>query len=131
VIVCGPVLTECLRFQRLGAELQAEQDAAQAAAESALRQPPPKKSSERKNFTAKKNESPKKTPGSLDKLSTKKLEQRIETIELRIAEIDQAMMDPDVYSNGKKSKTLQKERTALGEELEPLEFEWARRAEEE
>jgi hypothetical protein len=41
------------------------------------------------------------------------------------------MMDPEVYTNGKKSKKLQAERTTLSEELEPLEFEWARRAEED
>ena len=110
---------------------QAEQDAAQSAAESAMRQPVAKKSPERKTTPSKKKTPAQKTPGSLDKLSTKKLEQRIETIELRIAEIDKSMMDPDVYSNGKKSKSLQKERTSLGDELEPLEFEWARRAEED
>ncbi len=110
---------------------QAEQDAAQVAAETAMRQPSPKKSSKRKPSPTKNKKSSKNNQGTLGKLSTKKLEQRIEKIELRIIEIDQSMMDPDVYSNGKKSKSLQKERTALGDELEPLEFEWACRAEDD
>jgi cell division protein FtsL len=39
------------------------------------------------------------------------------------------MMDPKVYSDSQKSRQLTQERERLQQELEPLEFEWARRAE--
>jgi hypothetical protein len=40
------------------------------------------------------------------------------------------MMDPEVYTDGRKSKKLQKERSTLSNELEPLEFEWSCRADD-
>ncbi len=64
------------------------------------------------------------------KLSLKELEKRIERTERRIQEIDESMMDPKVYTNGKKTKKLQTERETLAGELEPLEFEWSCRAED-
>lgn len=68
---------------------------------------------------------------NLSKISTSKIEVRIEEIEGRIREIDATMMDPDVYTDGKKTRKLQSERTRLAEELEPLEFEWSTRASED
>ncbi len=64
------------------------------------------------------------------KLSLKELEKRIERTERRIREIDDSMMNPDVYTNGKKTKKLQTDRESLSAELEPLEFEWSCRAED-
>ena len=58
-----------------------------------------------------------------------KLEGRIEEIQKRLRAIDEELIKPDVYTNGRKSKKLQTERTTIAENLEPLEFEWARRAE--
>ena len=59
-----------------------------------------------------------------------KLESRIEEIQQRLREIDSELIDPEVYTDGGKTKKLQSARTKLTEELEPLEFEWARRADE-
>ena len=44
-------------------------------------------------------------------------------------EIDESLLDPKVYTDPKRSKQLTQERERLQQELEPLEFEWARRAE--
>jgi ATP-binding cassette subfamily F protein 3 len=67
----------------------------------------------------------------LSKLSMEKLEGRIEKIQNRLRAIDEELIDPEVYTNGRKTKALQRERTTIAKELEPLEFEWARRAEAE
>ncbi len=66
----------------------------------------------------------------LAKLKTKQIEERIEKIETRIKAIDAALTDPDVWRDAKKCQSLGDERTKLVSELEPLEFEWSRRAEE-
>jgi ATP-binding cassette subfamily F protein 3 len=65
----------------------------------------------------------------LGRLKTRELEQRIEGIELRLGEIDAELVDPDVYRDGDRCRTLQQEREALAGELAPLEEEWALRAE--
>ncbi|MEL7088832.1 MAG: hypothetical protein AAGL98_10410, partial [Planctomycetota bacterium] len=62
------------------------------------------------------------------KMSQAKLESEIERLESRLHEIDFALMDPEVFSDGDKIKSLQAEREAKQEELKPLEREWARRA---
>ncbi|MDX2115653.1 MAG: ABC-F family ATP-binding cassette domain-containing protein [Planctomycetota bacterium] len=63
------------------------------------------------------------------KLKTDQLEQRIEKSQARIAEIDASMSDPAVWRDPVKCQKLGEERTRLVQELEPLEFEWLRRAE--
>ena len=67
---------------------------------------------------------------SFSKLSLKELEKQIERTASRIREIDELMMDPDVYTDGARTRKLQSERASLAEELEPLEFEWSCRAED-
>jgi hypothetical protein len=64
------------------------------------------------------------------KLSMKDLEKRIERNEARIREIDESMMDPAIYTDGRRTKELDAERRRLSDELEPLEFEWSCRAED-
>ncbi|MHC4766829.1 MAG: ABC-F family ATP-binding cassette domain-containing protein [Planctomycetota bacterium] len=64
------------------------------------------------------------------RISFADLEQRIETIERRIGQIDQELLDPAVYTDGARCNALQAERGALAEDLAPLEAEWARRAEQ-
>ena len=64
-------------------------------------------------------------------VSLSKLEARIEMIQGRIVGIDEQLLDPAVYTDGAKCKSLQDKRTALHAELDPLETEWSRRAEEE
>jgi len=63
-------------------------------------------------------------------LSMIKLEARIEEVQKKIRAIDEKMLDPAVYSDGRQCRELQIERAHLERELEPLETEWARRAEE-
>lgn len=65
-----------------------------------------------------------------DKMSQSKLESEIERIENRIKAIDKEMADPDVWRNHSKMTALGDERSKLHGQLEPLEFEWGRRAEE-
>lgn len=86
---------------------------------------------EAKPRNPKKKQAKKASPSNdpFAKLSMEKLESRIEEIQNRLRAIDQELMDPEVYTNGRKTKKLQTERTAIADELEPLEFEWARRAE--
>ncbi len=81
---------------------------------------------------ANKKQEPKSGPSTnaLARLKTEQLEQKIETIQQRIKEIDAQLGEPDVWRDVKKSTQLSDERTRLMNELEPLEFEWARRAEE-
>jgi len=67
--------------------------------------------------------------GGLSRLKTEQLESRIEKVQTRLKEIDASFADPDVYSDPKKCTRLGDERKRLMEELEPLEFEWAQRAE--
>ncbi len=78
-----------------------------------------------------KAKAPSQSSNGLGRLKTDQLEQRIEKIQSRIREIDLAMGDPDVWRNAQKANSLTGERKKIAEELEPLEFEWARRAEEE
>jgi len=66
----------------------------------------------------------------LAKMSTSRLETRIEEIEGRLRAIDAELGDPEVWRDGGRSSKLSEERSALSAELEPLEFEWSRRAEE-
>ena len=66
----------------------------------------------------------------LERLSIQDLESRIERMESRIREIDGLMCDPDVYGDHPRCTALGEERAGLMQQLEPLEFEWARRAED-
>ena len=68
---------------------------------------------------------------SLSKITTTQLEQRIEKIETRVRAIDAELLDPAVWRDAVRSQRLGDERARLQRELEPLEFEWARRAAEE
>ncbi len=67
--------------------------------------------------------------GPLSKLKTEQLEKKIETIESRIRAIDASLADAEVWKNPARCHALGEERSSLVAELEPLEFEWTRRAE--
>jgi len=69
------------------------------------------------------------TANSLAGMRTEKLESRIEEVETRIKQIDESMADPEVWSDPAKCEKLGRERASLVQELEPLEYEWMRRAE--
>jgi len=67
---------------------------------------------------------------ALERLKTEQLEEKIQRIEGRIKEIDRETLAPDAWRDAARCARLGAERTALMAELEPLEFEWLRRAEE-
>ena len=66
----------------------------------------------------------------LGSLPMRELEQRIEAAERRIREIDEELMRPEVHADGRRSRDLSKARDDAAATLEPLEFEWSRRADE-
>jgi ATP-binding cassette subfamily F protein 3 len=65
-----------------------------------------------------------------DVMPLDRLEARIEALETRIRQIDELMLDPEIYTDGERCRDLQRERGGLHAELEPLEFEWSRRADD-
>ncbi|MCX5689231.1 MAG: ATP-binding cassette domain-containing protein [Planctomycetota bacterium] len=74
---------------------------------------------------------PKGSPASkLTRLSTGEVEKKIEQMQIRIKQIDEQTADPAVWRDTKKCDQLGAERKKLMDDLEPLEFEWMRRAEE-
>jgi len=66
---------------------------------------------------------------ALTRLDTEQLEQRIEQTEQRINAVDAELADPEVWTDAPRAKRLTEERARLVDQLEPLEFEWSRRAE--
>ena len=68
---------------------------------------------------------------ALARMKTEQIEEKIEKIENRIRAIDAELNDPATWRDQAKGNRLGEERQKLAGELEPLEFEWARRAEEE
>lgn len=100
----------------------------QLESEAAEHEPRPRKKP--RNSGRRKAKSTSSEADSLERLSTKKLEQSIETLEEKIAHIDSQMLQPEVYSDHEQCRQLQEEKVRLQEELEPLEFEWTRRADQ-
>lgn len=72
-----------------------------------------------------------KVVNKLARLKLQDLEAEIESKEAEIRAIDARMVDPAVYTDGAKTKALQADREAAVAALEPLEMEWARRAEDD
>ncbi len=64
------------------------------------------------------------------KLKTEQIEKKIENMQSRIAEIDASLSEPEVWRDPARCQKLGEERTQLVQDMEPLEFEWLRRAEE-
>jgi ATP-binding cassette subfamily F protein 3 len=65
----------------------------------------------------------------LARMNLEQIEARITAIETRTRAIDTDLMNPKIYADSAKSRTLTQERERLQQELEPLEFEWSRRSE--
>ena len=61
----------------------------------------------------------------------KDLEKKIEQFEGRLREIDEALGEPDIWKDHQACERLQNERVKIREDLEPVEFEWSRRAEDD
>jgi len=74
-------------------------------------------------------EKPAKAHNPLERMSLRKLEDKIEELELRRTEIDGQLGLPEVYTDGDRVKQLSTERQDLEASLLPLEEEWQRRAE--
>jgi ATP-binding cassette subfamily F protein 3 len=89
---------------------------------------PPRKPVAKPQAAARASTTTKSKPTGLAALSLDKIEARIEELQTKVRAIDQQMLDPTVFSDGVRSKSLQVERAHLEVELEPLETEWARRA---
>jgi ATP-binding cassette subfamily F protein 3 len=70
---------------------------------------------------------PRKDP--LARLTTGELEEKIEALSEEIKTLDVELADPDAWSDHARSTKLQARRKTLQDEMEPLEFEWSRRAE--
>jgi phage shock protein A len=62
-------------------------------------------------------------------MSTDKLEQKIEQLETKLRQLDVELANPDTWRDHNKMTKLTDQRNAAAAELEPLEFEWSRRAE--
>ena len=56
---------------------------------------------------------------------------KIEQFEGRLREIDEALGEPDIWKDHQACERLQCERVKIREDLEPIEFEWSRRAEDD
>jgi ATPase subunit of ABC transporter with duplicated ATPase domains len=63
-------------------------------------------------------------------LSMEKLEAQIQKLQTSMQSIDNQLGDPAVYADGSNMRRLQSDRAHLERELEPLEQEWARRADQ-
>ncbi|MFO0858789.1 MAG: ATP-binding cassette domain-containing protein [Phycisphaerales bacterium] len=67
---------------------------------------------------------------ALERMNTDKLEAKIEQLETKIKQLDVELANPDTWRDHGKMSKLTDQRNAAAAELEPLEFEWSRRAEE-
>lgn len=88
---------------------------------------PKPKAKSKSDSKPKSKKKPVKQTSGVGHMNQQKLEARIEEVESRLTEIDFELANPDVFRDGEKVKALQAERTALQEELKPLEKEWSSR----
>ncbi|HRJ50495.1 MAG TPA: ATP-binding cassette domain-containing protein, partial [Phycisphaerales bacterium] len=75
-------------------------------------------------------DAPRRGIGKYERMKTDQIERRIEEIEKRLREVDGQLVSAEAWSNPALARRLGDERAALAAELEPLEFEWSRRADE-
>ncbi|MFN3168234.1 MAG: ABC-F family ATP-binding cassette domain-containing protein [Phycisphaeraceae bacterium] len=81
-------------------------------------------SANRNNKTKNKQKNKNKALGGL---SVAELEQKIESIESRVAEVEAQLADPQTYKDHARFSELQDEHEKLKQQLEPFEEEWASR----
>lgn len=125
-------------LSRKKAEAAAKQEAAEKerqAQEKAARkkqQQQEKKAAEKQAASTGKGKSKKqkqkKTNTRFGHLSLSKIEARIEELETRRSELDQLLADPETYKDQSRFNELHKEHETISDELQPLEEEWASRA---
>jgi len=70
------------------------------------------------------------TLSMLERMTTDKLEAKIEQVDTKIKQLDAELANPDTWRDHAKMTRLTDQRNAAASELEPLEFEWSRRAED-
>jgi ATP-binding cassette subfamily F protein 3 len=63
-------------------------------------------------------------------LSDAEIEQRIETTEAELKQLDQQLASPELYKDREAFSEVHERRQKLARDLEPLETEWLRRADE-
>ena len=68
------------------------------------------------------------SPTKFERMKTEQIEAKIEQIQIRMREIDQSLAES--WRDVKKANQLSQERQGLVTDLEPLEFEWTRRADD-
>jgi len=100
--------------QRKQRQAEERKKAEQAAAQQAAKKFVPNRSS---------------TGSALERMSQDKLEAQITKLETRMKAIDAEMATDIVWRDPNRANQLGDERAKLANELQPLEFEWARRAE--
>jgi hypothetical protein len=72
----------------------------------------------------------KEKPTGIAALSMEKLESQIQKLQSSMQAIDMQLTEPAVYADGARMRRLQGDRAHIERELEPLEQEWARRADQ-
>jgi ATP-binding cassette subfamily F protein 3 len=103
---------------------------AQEEVEAVRRQRETARAAAAKNSADRMQQRPRDDDDPLRRMKLGDLERRIEQLEQRRREIDAMLVDPDIYSDGARCRALQIDREAIAAEIEPLELEWARRADE-
>ena len=92
----------------------------------AVKSPAAKKDNSSKTHSSK----PKRKKSRFSHMSQSKLESAIEQTEAKLAELDALLADPDIYKDHKRFNELHEQRENVQAELNPMEEEWMRRAEE-
>ena len=110
-------------------EKESERNRAAAGARAAKDQDEKRRRAEQEKQTQATKSASAPSNNAMERLKTDQIEKKIETIQTRIRSIDQTMADPGVWSDHARCSSLGAERAKLLKELEPLEFEWLRRAE--
>ena len=115
--------------QRQAEKKSAENRQANEAKKAAEQEEKRRKAAEQEKKAKPQKSAPTSSSSPLERMKSDQLEKKIETIQSRVRQIDAEMAKPDVWANHAKCSALGQERAKLLADLEPLEFEWLRRAE--
>ena len=126
-VVLGNYTEWAAKHSRRRSEEQGVLAAEKARKEDAQRQQ--REAEERRRAEAARAKPKQPTLGALARMTTEQIEARIEQLQGHIRTLDEALADPAVWRDAVKSNQISDARAKLVAELEPLEFEWSRRAE--
>ncbi|HYF13641.1 MAG TPA: ABC-F family ATP-binding cassette domain-containing protein [Phycisphaerales bacterium] len=126
-VVLGNYTEWAAKHSRRRSEEQGVLAAEKARKEDAQRQQ--REAEERRRAEAARAKPKQPTLGALARMTTEQIEARIEQLQEHIRTLDEALADPAVWRDAVKSNQISDARAKLVAELEPLEFEWSRRAE--